>query len=116
MAPSKKSTAKKKNTAGRGGSSRPARSNGLKTFSLHSLDESARPMMAKLRDESAAAPSFGMWGPASLTQVDPETVARNYLETALASATVPSFFGAYRRNRSERVQEPGDGNDSSHRN
>ena len=48
-------------------------------------------MMAKLRDESAAAPSFGMWGPASLTQVDPETVARNYLETALASATVPSF-------------------------
>ncbi|HYI95394.1 MAG TPA: M4 family metallopeptidase [Bryobacteraceae bacterium] len=58
---------------------------------MHSLDETARPMMSKLREESATAPSFGMWGTASLTQVDPETVARNYLEQALASASVPSF-------------------------
>jgi Zn-dependent metalloprotease len=58
---------------------------------MHSLDEAAAPMVAQLREESDAGGAFAMAGPAGLTQLDPETAARNYLEQALASPSVPSF-------------------------
>lgn len=92
MATKKKSAAKKKRTARAVASARrSSASNGMKTFAMHALDESSRPMLAKLREESATAPSFGMFGMAGLTQLDPETAARNYLDQALSSEAVPSF-------------------------
>src|ERR1700675_2201195 len=65
--------------------------NGLKTFSMHALDERAAPMLAKLREERPSYPMFAMEGEAGTATLDPETVAQRYLAQALASKSVPEL-------------------------
>ncbi len=65
--------------------------NGLKTFSIHSMDEAAQPSMAALIAEEAAQPSFGFAAAGGVASVNPETAARRYLDQALDSAAVPKF-------------------------
>jgi Zn-dependent metalloprotease len=64
---------------------------GLKTFSMHALDEAAAPMMAKLRDEHRAHPALAFGGVAANARVDAETAATRYLQQALKSSAVPSL-------------------------
>jgi Zn-dependent metalloprotease len=63
--------------------------NGLKTFSIHSKDEASNQSMAALSAEESAHPSFA--AAAGVTSVDPETVARRYLDLALGSSAVRNF-------------------------
>jgi Zn-dependent metalloprotease len=63
--------------------------NGLKTFSMHSKDEASYQNMAALSAEESARPSFA--AAAGVTSVDPETVARRYLDQALGSSAIRSF-------------------------
>ena len=65
--------------------------NGLKTFSLHSKEEASEASMAALRAEEAALPSFAFTTTADTSSVDPETMARRYLDQALASTAVREF-------------------------
>jgi len=65
--------------------------NGLKRFSLHSLDEASKPAMAALDATRSATPAFGFAGSTGATSMDPETAARGYLEQALASKATPGF-------------------------
>ena len=65
--------------------------NGLRNFSMHALDKSDAPVLAKLTQERAHFPAFSLMGPANVAQVDPETVAKRYLAQALQSSTVRSF-------------------------
>src|SRR4051794_10687442 len=65
--------------------------NGLKTFSLHSRDESETPAMRALNATLAANPSFNFVGVDALKALDPETAARGFLEHALASEATPGF-------------------------
>jgi Zn-dependent metalloprotease len=63
--------------------------NGLKAFSIHSNNEASKPAMAALSAEEATHPSFS--AAAGVASVDPETVARRYLDQALGSAAVRNF-------------------------
>jgi Zn-dependent metalloprotease len=65
--------------------------NGLKSFSLHSNNAASRPTLAQLSAEREEHPAFGLTGPADVQTLDPETVARRYLEQALQSPTVPQL-------------------------
>ena len=65
--------------------------NGLKTFSLHSKDEASEARIAALRAEEAELPSFAFTATADISSVDPETMARRYLDQALASTAVREF-------------------------
>ncbi len=65
--------------------------NGLKDFSMHALDERSAPMFAKLTEERASAPAFALIDAKTVAQVDPETIAKRYLQQALASKTVPAL-------------------------
>ena len=58
---------------------------------MHTLDEAAAPMMARLREERATRPAFAFEGIAAGAQLDAETAARRYLEQALASEAVPAL-------------------------
>jgi Zn-dependent metalloprotease len=66
------------------------RDNGMRTFSMHSADAEAAPMVAELRDERANTMSFGA-STAELSEVDPETAATRYLHQALDSRAVTPF-------------------------
>jgi len=65
--------------------------NGLKAFSIHSNNEASKSAMAALSAEVAAHPSFAFAAAAGVTSVDPETVARRYLDQALGSTAVRNF-------------------------
>src|SRR5512140_3079065 len=65
--------------------------NGLKTFSMHAFDEASAPALQSLRDERTAHPAFAMGGAAGGTQLDPETVAKRYVQQALESKAVPQL-------------------------
>jgi Zn-dependent metalloprotease len=69
---------------------RPA-GNGLKVFSLHSGDQASKSIISALRAARSTNPSFAFSDAAGVTSVDPETVARNYLDQALASSAVDGF-------------------------
>ena len=66
------------------------RSNGLKSFTMHSSDERSQPIFNALAEERDARPAF-MAVAAPITSVDPETAARGYLMQALDSQSAPSF-------------------------
>jgi Zn-dependent metalloprotease len=63
----------------------------MQVFALHALDQAAAPVLAQLRKESESAPQFSLAGAAGMTELDPETVARGYLQQALASSSMPRF-------------------------
>jgi Zn-dependent metalloprotease len=65
--------------------------NGLKSFSLHSNNAASRPALAQLSAEREGHPAFALTAPADVQTLDPETVARRYLEQALQSPTVPQL-------------------------
>jgi Zn-dependent metalloprotease len=67
--------------------------NGLKTFAMHSGDEEQGPTVATITEEleSAASARSLAFEPENL---DPETVARRYLDQMIASPTVPGLAAA----------------------
>src|SRR5882762_10371421 len=67
-----------------------AKSNGLRTFAMHSADQESAPMIAKLREEQPRSFAFAT-APVETLKVDPETAAVRYLHQALDSKSVPSF-------------------------
>lgn len=79
--PKTKPTSKKKKSA--------AQDNGLKSFSMHAYDKATAPMVAKLQQEQQTQPAFGLVR--SAHKLDPETVARQYLQQALGSPSIPAF-------------------------
>src|SRR3954470_23558397 len=58
---------------------------------MHAADERTAPMLATLRKESAAHPSFAMAGPLGPVTLDPETAAKGYLKQAFQSESVPAL-------------------------
>jgi Zn-dependent metalloprotease len=64
--------------------------NGLKTFAMHSGDEEQGPTVTTISEEleSAASARSLAFEPENL---DPETVARRYLDQMIASPTVPDL-------------------------
>src|SRR5438477_5970858 len=64
---------------------------GLQSFSMHALDQKSAPIFARLQQERASYPAFALGGAATIPQLDPETVAKGYLNQALASKAVRSF-------------------------
>ena len=65
--------------------------NGMTTFSLHALDESSSDAIEQLREEQTARPGLIPEAVVTESDLDPETVARRYLQQALASEAVPSM-------------------------
>src|SRR5262245_28736280 len=65
--------------------------NGLKSFSLHTNNKGSRKAMEALIEEQSEAPSFGLAATADVGTLDPETVARRYLNQALNSDAVPQL-------------------------
>jgi Zn-dependent metalloprotease len=65
--------------------------NGLKMFSIHSKNEASKSDLAALSAEEAAHPSFAFAAAGGATDVDPETAARRYLDSALGSPAVRGF-------------------------
>ena len=63
---------------------------GLKTFSMHSVDEKSKGMMAAMADEPPALPGMALAGALDVAALDPESVARNYLMQAVESDAVPA--------------------------
>ena len=66
-------------------------STGFSTFAMHSSNPSDIKTFSKLRKERQGLRGFGLAGEAATSAVDPETVARRYLQQSLASSAVPSF-------------------------
>lgn len=67
-----------------------SRKSGFRTFGFHSQDGSG--IAAAIRPEPDAADRDA--GVEQLSQLDPETAARRYMENALASSDVPAFTAA----------------------
>lgn len=65
--------------------------NGLKSFAMHALDQKAGPLLQKLTQERATASAFSLITAKNLTQIDPETIAKRYLQQALDSKSVPAL-------------------------
>ncbi len=91
MAARKYIAKRKTKTAGKKRRPSAAAGNGLKTFSMHALDEAAAPMMNALRDERRAHPTFGLTSTDDVKRLDPETMASRYLRQALQSDSVRAF-------------------------
>jgi Zn-dependent metalloprotease len=68
-----------------------ARDNGLRTFSLHAMDESGAGMLAALRAERPTRAAFALPETGAAEKLDPETAAEQYLAQALESDHVPTF-------------------------
>lgn len=68
-----------------------AATNGLNTYSMHAYEESSAALLDRLREERPAHPGFALDHIAPQGALDPETVARRYLDQALDSPSVPSF-------------------------
>jgi Zn-dependent metalloprotease len=71
--------------------SRKSVGNGLTSFSMHAASDSGSKMIAAVGAEIDAHAHLGMAAGATISQVDPETAAKRYLEQALASKSVRSF-------------------------
>ena len=66
-------------------------SNGLQGFSLHTNAFGSKATISALLKERASSPRFA-FGPGVTAQaLDPETIARAYLQQTLASKAAPSF-------------------------
>src|SRR5438067_382596 len=65
--------------------------NGLRNFSMHAFDQKSAPILAKLQGEQASRAAFALGAPATIPQLDPETIAKGYLNQAFASSAVRSF-------------------------
>lgn len=65
------------------------KNNGLSTFTIHAADPGDQPALSALRDERPGFPAFAGIAADSLTSTDPETAARQHLQLALASDSVP---------------------------
>jgi len=83
--------AKKRVAAKSAGAGARPQGNGLKTFSLHSRNESETPTMRTLNATLTANPSFHFVGVQGVRALDPETAARGFLDHALASEATPGF-------------------------
>ena len=69
----------------------PEQDNGLTSFSLHAYDESSAKQLGALQAEQAGHAAFALPGVESIVELDPETVARRYLQQALESSSLPAF-------------------------
>jgi Zn-dependent metalloprotease len=65
--------------------------NGLKAFSVHTNDAGSKATFSALRKERNESPRFGLAAGVTTESLDPETMARSYLQQALASDVAPSF-------------------------
>jgi Zn-dependent metalloprotease len=65
--------------------------NGLRTFSLHAGNESDSPVTDSLRAERGSLHAFATTNAIGLSEIDPETAARQHLRQALESRTLPQF-------------------------
>ncbi|MDM5177113.1 M4 family metallopeptidase [Massilia sp. DJPM01] len=63
----------------------------MNTFSLHSADTAALSTIATLKSEVQGAATHAFAGAPGIHALDPETAARRYLNSALASPAIPSF-------------------------
>ena len=89
--PARKSTPKKARSPKAAAGRAAAEGNGLNSFSMHASDAASAPMIAAVRKEEAARRSFALTTGPEAAAVDPETVARGYLQQALASKSVAAF-------------------------
>ena len=85
---SAKKSAKKK-TAGRNARSA-VRSNGLSRFNMHALDNKSKRLFTALRSERRDHAGFA-GAPTKVSEMDPESAARLYLNQALESDSVPGL-------------------------
>ncbi len=69
----------------------PDESNGLTSFSLHAHDEASSKQFSALHAEQPGHPAFALPGGETVADLDPETVARRYLQQALESTALPAF-------------------------
>lgn len=65
--------------------------NGLNAFTLHKNDRASTSTMSALRAERESSPRFAFAGGATAQSLDPETIAKAYLQQALASKSAPRF-------------------------
>ena len=65
--------------------------NGLKTYCVHSNDASSKATFSALKKERGASPRFAFAAGVTAKTLDPETIARAYLQQALASDSAPAF-------------------------
>src|SRR5262249_7927143 len=65
-----------------------AADNGLKTFNMHAFDEKTSSMVGKLSEERASSHAFSLAETRDVSRIDPETIAKHYLQGALASTSV----------------------------
>lgn len=66
-------------------------SNGMKAFCLHTNDAQQSRTMVALAKERGANPRFAFGAGITTQTLDPETIARAYLQQALESESAPSF-------------------------
>jgi Zn-dependent metalloprotease len=65
--------------------------NGLEVFCVHSNDASAKSTFSALKKERGSSPRFAYAAGVTAESLDPETVARAYLQQTIESDSVPSF-------------------------
>ena len=65
--------------------------NGLSAFTMHSSNADSAGLVAAVRSESAAHRLMSLSATPNVAAVDPETVARGYLQQALDSKSVAAF-------------------------
>jgi Zn-dependent metalloprotease len=80
--------------------------NGLRTFAMHSGDEGQGPTVSTLNEELESAASARSL-PFEPENLDPETVARRYLDQMIASPAVPDLTAATPDENSEEYQTIG---------
>lgn len=92
VAVSKKAVDKKPKAVKSAPVRRPAMAgNGLNAFSMHSSDAGSARLVAAVRAESATHRSIALTATPNVGAVDPETVARGYMQQALDSKSVAAF-------------------------
>src|SRR5262249_15536498 len=84
-------SAAQKKSAGASARRGKAADNGLKTFTMHAFDEKTAPMVGKLSEERASSPAFSLTEARGVSRIDPETIAKRYLQGALDSTSVRSL-------------------------
>ena len=94
---SKKSTSKKSSStktsskASKKKAAKTSQVSAFRTFAMHSTNPSETKIFDTLKSERTAFPGLAMVESAGVSNTDPETVAREYLQQSLASDAVPSF-------------------------
>lgn len=74
-----------------GGSTRGLGGTGFRTFAMHANDPSDAHTFNALRAERTSLTAFALAESTGISNLDPETVARRYLQQSLASDAVPAF-------------------------